>query len=472
MFFVILCLLAVMSATADKGAAVRIVNDEAKVTMGKNQDVSLTRTGPGKLKIQSDVTTTGTLSAASLAFGRVTRFALDIDGKPYHPKCDLVRPAILKLGKFGGSNNHMGVYVDVKVYGSHRGGYHCGGADASHEVIQWHNCDRQSYRHYVIYGGDKSNSFTVSSSGNPKLVNLYDGKTRGDYINVATADGVSLVFEQICGAYLDYTVVLEFHHRSATASGFELDAGIATKQSIAWDSIATPKKIEIPIRGSQKTNANSLVFGQVKRFALDIDGKSYHPKCDQARPALLKLGKFGGSNNHMGSYMDIKVYGSHRGGYHCGGADASHKVISTPLENKTSCAYTYTHVLHIPETHRLQLGTTVIARVTATTSSMAATKATRSPSSRAAMQNLRICGTAKSAGTTSTWQLPTGCRWCLSKSAEPTSTTRSCWNSTIAAQLRPVSSLMPQLPPNKLSPGTLSRAQRKPASSRFDPAVA
>ena len=137
------------------------------------------------------------------------------------------------------------------------------------QVAAWHNCDRQSYRHYVVYGGDKSNSFTVESSGNAKLANLWDGKKRGDYINVATADGVSLVFEQICGAYLDYTVVLEFHHRSATASGFQLDAGIVTKQTVTWDSIASSKKAsEFPIRSRRRmTEAEAQVSLQNEQIS-------------------------------------------------------------------------------------------------------------------------------------------------------------------------------------------------------------
>ena len=198
------------------------------------------------------------------------------------------------------------------------------------QVTGWTKCDRHSYRHYVVYGGDKTNSFTQASSGNPKLVNMWDGKQRGDYINIETAAGVTLVLEQICGAYLDYTVVLEFHRHGATASGFDLDPSIAKKAAVSWKSIESPKPASAyPLRLSQRTSSNSLVFGQVKRYALDIDGHSYHPKCNEAKPAIIKLGKFGGSNNHMGAYLDIKVYGSHRGGFHCHGADKSHKVTCT-----------------------------------------------------------------------------------------------------------------------------------------------
>ena len=86
-------------------------------------------------------------------------------------------------------------------------------------------------------------------------MNLWDGTKRGDLINVATAKGVSLVLEQICGAYLDYTVVLEFHHRSATASGFQLDAAIATKQTVTWDSIASKSAASAyPIRSRRRLN--------------------------------------------------------------------------------------------------------------------------------------------------------------------------------------------------------------------------
>ena len=114
------------------GVSVR--KDQSLIELGKNSDVKLKRTGDGKLTIESDVSTTGTLTASSLNFGRVTRYALDIDGHSYHPKCNEAKPAIIKLGKFGGSNNHMGAYLDIKVYGSHRGGFHCHGADKSHKV--------------------------------------------------------------------------------------------------------------------------------------------------------------------------------------------------------------------------------------------------------------------------------------------------------------------------------------------------
>ena len=121
------------------------------------------------------------------------------------------------------------------------------------QVTGWTKCDRHSYRHYVVYGGDKTNSFTQASSGNPKLVNMWDGKQRGDYINIATATGVTLVLEQICGAYLDYTVVLEFHRHGATASGFDLDPSIAKKAAVSWKSIESPKPASAyPIRSSRR----------------------------------------------------------------------------------------------------------------------------------------------------------------------------------------------------------------------------
>eukprot|EP00056_Hartaetosiga_gracilis_P008704 m.125145 g.125145 ORF g.125145 m.125145 type:complete len:564 (-) comp12974_c0_seq9:188-1879(-) len=131
-------------------------------------------------------------------------------GPGNYPTCS-DRYGIAEIGKiFRGTYLR---YIDIKVYGSHRG---------------YHPSHYYDYKHFVIMCGDKCTSHTLESRGR-NLAQLWDtihGGT-GDYggngdIDIPS-DGytVAVYIPSVCGANFDHSIVVSFYSFEGFHSSFQ-----------------------------------------------------------------------------------------------------------------------------------------------------------------------------------------------------------------------------------------------------------
>lgn len=94
-------------------------------------------------------------------------------------------------------NSHYGTFIDITVYGSHRG-YDQGGY---YDLSRW-----------VVMAGDKLSSHKIESFGTSQKVNLWSGSAQGNYNNLHIGDGfmIRLSVNPQCGSNVHYTYVVRY----------------------------------------------------------------------------------------------------------------------------------------------------------------------------------------------------------------------------------------------------------------------
>lgn len=213
-------------------------------TYGPNE--FLTPSSTGDVHVTGNLVVDGHLAVS----GQARKHVLLVQGSSNHPTCNLQIGSLTLGQRASASNGVMSGVVELKVYGSHRGGYSCGTTTSQDRSdTAFLTCNRILYQHYIIYLGDYMNSLQLDSIGDSGVVWLSDGTRRMPDVNANgqnTYDKrpgnapIALAFGERCGAYLDYAVHIEWFQSGALAAdSFQLATGLGNNYQQNSDGTLT-----------------------------------------------------------------------------------------------------------------------------------------------------------------------------------------------------------------------------------------
>jgi hypothetical protein len=174
-------------------AGIRNYNGSTKLTILSNGHVGIGTLAPaatldvGAFRVDAPQKVTQT--------SEYTReFSGSVFGPGNWPACT-EGPKYVDIGTIRDSN--YGTFIDITVYGSHRG-YDRG---VYYDHSRW-----------VVMAGDKVSSNRIENVGSSNKVNLANGTSQGDYNNIEIGGGfmVRLAVNPQCGANMGYTYVVRY----------------------------------------------------------------------------------------------------------------------------------------------------------------------------------------------------------------------------------------------------------------------
>lgn len=175
-------------------AGIRNYNGTTMMTILSNGNV-----GVGQLNPTATLDVGPTFKADAVAVVTQTsqyvrEFSGTISGPGNWPACT-DGPKYVTIGTV--ANTNYGTFIDIALYGSHRG---------------YNRSSYFDYSRWVVMAGDKVSSWKVENWGSSTRANLWNGSVQGDYDNIDNTSGfpIRLAINPQCGSNLGYTYVVKY----------------------------------------------------------------------------------------------------------------------------------------------------------------------------------------------------------------------------------------------------------------------